>query len=236
MSCLRKSENGLNAKFPGTRMRSLAAASMATGAGFAGVRNVVRTWQPAQPVLVNSGSPRLIAIGSLKSRGVGASAVMNTVNRKTSSWISVRLPAQDADGVVDLCPLRRGQAARVRSPVWRGARSSQPSRKLPAGALGAFSSANVLTDAPRKQLCVVIAISLLYASAENCVSDGTPAFQPKRPTRVDSRLCVGIARVGQEHRHAVDDAADRRRLRRRQPVEERVGDRVDQAQPEQRRA
>src|SRR6188768_4202065 len=41
-----------------------------------------------------------------------------------------------------------------------------------------------------------MAISLLYASAENCVSVGTPAFHPNRPTRVDNTLCEGSPGLG----------------------------------------
>ena len=138
---------------------------MVIGAGLAGVRNVVVTWQPLQPTCVNSGWPRVIEIWSLKSRGAGARAVMNTANRNTSSWISVRLPLHNADRVVDLCPLRRGESARIRARAAAFARSSQPSAT--GTPLGADSSANTLSEAPRKQLCVVIAISLTYASAEN---------------------------------------------------------------------
>src|SRR5215470_2208809 len=141
MSWTAKSENGLNAKPPGTPL----------GAGL-GVVKVVVTWQPLQPIWLNSGAPALIAIRSLMSRGAGARNVMNVRKFWTSSWSSVRPPAQlpTASSVPAGTPLPAG---------WGGARSSQP-----AGwgtPLGADSVANAVIDVPLKQCCVVMPISFL---------------------------------------------------------------------------
>src|SRR4029078_1546606 len=124
MSWPAKSEYGLKAKLPGTRTDSDPAASMLSGAGLAGVRNVVVTWQFWQPTCENSGCPRGTENLALKSRGPGASAVMNTANRNTSSWISVRLPEQSptASSTCAHCAAVRPPGL---VPVCLGARSSQ---------------------------------------------------------------------------------------------------------------
>src|SRR4051812_1252104 len=55
--------------------------------------------------------------------------------------------------------------------------------------LARFSVANAPFRAPLLQLVVVIPISFKYASPENCARVDTPAFQPKRPTRLEPTLC-----------------------------------------------
>jgi hypothetical protein len=83
---------------------------------------------------------------------------MNTANRNTSSWISVRLPAHDptASSTWLHCVAVRPPPGFV--PVCLGARSSQ---KADTGTpLGADSTANAVRAAPRKQLWVVMPISL----------------------------------------------------------------------------
>src|SRR5436190_6658047 len=158
MSWTAKSEKGLKAKLPGTRTDSDPAASMATAAGLAGVRKVVVTWQLLQPTCENSGWPRVIEIWSEKSRGPGASAVMNAANRNTSSCTSVRPPAHDptASSTCAHCVALRPPPGLV--PVWRGARSSQLAET--GTPLGADSTENAVIGVPREQLCVVMPISL----------------------------------------------------------------------------
>src|SRR5690349_12690547 len=130
---------------------------MLTGAGLAGVRNVVVTWQLLQPTCENSGWPRVIEIWSEKSRGPGASAVMNVANRNTSSCTSVRPPvhAPTASSTWDHWVAVRPPGL---VPVWRGARSSQLAET--GTPFGADSTAKALTVVPREQCCVEMPISL----------------------------------------------------------------------------
>src|SRR5436190_14253743 len=112
---------------------------------------------------------------------------MNWANAATSSWISVRPPAQlpTASSVPAGTPLPDGCG---------GARSSQPSGC--AMPLGCDSVENAVTEVPPMQCWVVMPISLTYASAENWVSVATPAFQPNLPTRVPFRICDGSLGLG----------------------------------------
>ena len=82
---------------------------MSTGAGFAGVRNVVRTWQPSQPAVVNNGSPRVIEIWSLKSRGGGANADMNAANHALYA---------KSGAVTELLPMKGRSHFTLGEPGW----------------------------------------------------------------------------------------------------------------------
>ena len=204
-----------------------------TGAGFAGVRNVVVTWQPLQPTCVNSGWPR-----------VDRDLVAEVARRRRQGRHERR---EQEDVVLDLGAAAGAGCRPRRRPG--STRGGQAAAGPPAAAARGRRSRAAIRDAVGRRfdrergdgrpLEAVLGGDAHLVRRRRRPRTGSrlgmPAFQPNAPTRVAPTRCGRIAAGSEQRSDAVDGAADRGRLARRQPVEERVGHRVDQAEAEQRR-
>ena len=158
---------------------------------------------------------------------------MNTANRNTSSWISVRPPAQ-----LPTASLTCAHWVAVRPPGF-------VCRILTLGEIVAtvrdghavrrrFDGEGVQRRAAEAALRRDGHLVHVGVAPRTVKRLGTPAFHPKRATRCELTACVGSPGFGINTTLRLTNAANRSGLRSRETVEERVGHRVHETEAEQR--